>query len=322
MTDPYVHLRQIATPSGNPQTGGNLFYFKSDGKAYFKDASGNEVAFASSADLAAYLQKANNLSDLTNPATARANLGLGNAATQSVSGAVVGTTDTQTLTNKDLSSATNIFPAAPNIQIFTASGTWTKPTGAKYVVIEMVGGGGAGGGATATAAGQCATGGGGGGGGYSKSTFLAGAVGATETITVGAGAIGSTGAGATGGTSSFGAILTATGGSGGSQGTAVAPPSSLAGQGGAGGSGSGDIAIPGGYGGDGFCLNGARAVQGAGGTSQFSGSSRLLITGTRSNFTGNSYGGGGNGAANAQSQIATAGGDGADGLVVITTYFV
>jgi len=100
-------------------------------------------------------------------------------------------TDTQT----EIDAATNPPPA---LQVFTASGTYTKPAGLSAIIVELVGGGGAGGdGGTAT------EGAGGGGGGYSRRRLAAAAVGVTETVTIGA----------AGGTTSFGSLLSATGGS-------------------------------------------------------------------------------------------------------------
>jgi hypothetical protein len=49
MLEQYLHLRQQATtPKGNPQTGGNLLYTKSDGLLYSKDANGVETLVADS----------------------------------------------------------------------------------------------------------------------------------------------------------------------------------------------------------------------------------------------------------------------------------
>lgn len=87
-----------------------------------------------------------------------------------------------------------------NIQTFAASGTYTKPPGAKFVQVEMWGAGGGGGGP--------ATGYGGGGGAYTYKMFAAPAVGATETVTVGAGG----GSNVAGGATTFGTLLYAGGG--------------------------------------------------------------------------------------------------------------
>src|SRR5262245_32598691 len=52
--------------------------------------------------------------------------------------------------------------ALKSVQVFTANGTWTRPSGIRRVIVEVIGGGGAGGGAAATGASQAAVGGGGG----------------------------------------------------------------------------------------------------------------------------------------------------------------
>jgi hypothetical protein len=95
--------------------------------------------------------------------------------------------------------------------------TWTKPSGLKYITVEVQAGGGGGGGATTS---SDFSGSGGGAGGYSRKLIVTASLGATEAITVGAGGIsGNTGssptAGTAGGPSSFGAHATANGGAGG-----------------------------------------------------------------------------------------------------------
>lgn len=99
---------------------------------------------------------------------------------------------------------------------FTESGTWTKPAGCNAVIVEVVGAGGGGGGVTGDAA-AAAAGGGGGGGGFAAYYIVSG-LGATETVTIGAGGTAGSSAagnGGTGGTSSFGTFVSCTGGGGG-----------------------------------------------------------------------------------------------------------
>lgn len=98
-----------------------------------------------------------------------------------------------------------------DVQTFDASGTWTKPGSGTYALIRAWGAGGSGG----TGQNGGAAGGGGGGGAYVERTMLLSALGATETVTIGAGGTGVTGTGTNGnagGNTTFGAHVTAYGG--------------------------------------------------------------------------------------------------------------
>ncbi len=98
---------------------------------------------------------------------------------------------------------------------FLASGTWTKPAGVTWIYVEAIGGGG--GGRSSAFGGNTCTGGG--GGEFTSQLMLASTVGATVSVTVGAGGAGGTVGGAdgsAGAASSFGSVVTARGGLGGS----------------------------------------------------------------------------------------------------------
>ena len=162
-----------------------------------------------------------------------------------------------------------IFSGWPGIQTveavttdtFTASTTWTAPTGVTSVTAEVWGGGGGGGGQNLATDG----GGGGGGGAYSKQTAITVVPGNSYTVTVGAaGAGGTSGCGTTGGDSSFVNISTvlAKGGVGGCNSTGTPP---AGGAGGAAASGVGGTKFDGGQGEIG--KNNATGVGGYGGSS-------------------------------------------------------
>lgn len=102
-------------------------------------------------------------------------------------------------------------------QIFTTSGTYTPSAGMLYCIVRLTGGGGGSGGVAGNVSGVSASSGGA-GGGYAEIVLSATTIGASQTVTIGAGGtagVAGNNFGGTGGTTSLGTLAVATGGSGG-----------------------------------------------------------------------------------------------------------
>lgn len=224
------------------------------------------------------------------------------------------------------SSSSDIAFALIDMQVFTADGTWSKPTGTMVVEVFVVGGGGGGGSAAATSASQVSVGAGGGGGGGSYKVISSG-IGSTESVFIGLGGAGGTsgGAGNNGASSSFGAHATALGGSGGSGGTAATPPA-ISSTSGAGGTAiNGDINLTGQPGGDGIGVSTGLVIAGSGGSPgiQLFSNTVKPITASTSNVSARSsghYGNGGRGNANTASQSAFPASNGSPGIIIVKSY--
>ena len=197
-----------------------------------------------------------------------------------------------------------------SMQVFTASGTWTQPTGVTQVDVEVVGGGGSGGG-TSSGAGNLA-GGGGGAGGYARALV---SVSGNVTVTVGTGGAGASNSTNAGNNSSFagGTTITANGGSGGS---ANGTTNSLASGGGGGSTTNGTYAVTGQSGEDGLYSTNVAREAGAGGSNPLGFGAQTNRSTAAAGSSGTGYGAGGSGAIGADS-TARAGGSGTDGVVIV-----
>ena len=187
-----------------------------------------------------------------------------------------------------------------SVQVFTSSGTWTKPaTGITKVVVEVQGAGGSGGVINGSYAGPGAA------GGYAKKFINVSSI-SSSTVTIGSGGTGVTsGSGNNGGASSWsdGTNTISCGGGGGGDGTTnyLSQPGGAA--------TGGDINIPG-QDSDYIRGSGAASVLGHGGPDSSASSS--FTGGSSPNARG--YGAGGS-----PSYTATSG-NGGDGIVIVWEY--
>lgn len=186
---------------------------------------------------------------------------------------------------------------------FIAIGTkWTKPTGLKYIVVEVQGAGG-GSGSSSNSVG--ASSGGASAGGYSKKLVSVSSLASTEVVTVGAkGIAGVASDGTDGKPSSFGTFAIGYGGLKTTRGGSTGATSSS--------STGGDINIPGQNGTDSF----STFAGGIGGDS-FYGKGGTTSVNTGKSATG--YGAGAGGAFRNGSEFD--GGNGSDGIVIVTEYY-
>lgn len=208
------------------------------------------------------------------------------------------------------------------VQSFTATGTYTPTSGMDYCNIYLIAGGGGGGYAKSTSSSNGGAGGGGGSGGLMLYFAVSAAtIGASQSVTIGAGGAGGIASSVTiagnGGDTSIGSLSTAGGGTGGDS----APTSSTVvysagcSAGGATSSGSGTF-INGETGILGF-IDAANQVgiSGTGGSS-FIGAGGMAITTAATGATATGPGGGGGGAL-AFAGTDRDGGAGADGIIII-----
>ena len=210
-----------------------------------------------------------------------------------------------TLTNPYIAGAGGFH----SVQVLTSgtAATYTKPSNVSTLIVEVWGGGGGGGG-TAGAAASGAGAGGGGAGGYAFLVITSAA--STYTYTVGAlGAGGTAGNnnGSTGGTTTFGASLQATGGGGGQGSPAVGNTGANFTAGGTGGVGSNGT----------LNTTGAPGIYGAtvlGNVTSGVGGSGIYGSGGKASAAAG-YGAGGGGATSTTTN--TAGFNGTAGLIIV-----
>jgi len=214
-------------------------------------------------------------------------------------------------------------------QVFTAAGTWVKPSGLKYAIVTVVGGGGGSGGINN--GNTSCTGGGGGGSTRISAPILAASLGSSETVTIGSGGTAGTSAptsGGTGGETKFGAVplISAVGGTG-SAGISAGNISQAGVGGGAGGTSlAGSVLIPGSDGFHAAFVGGSHSNGGAGGSSYLSGSRQGAIRigsgGATAGNAGLQYGGGAGGASVfAGGATSTSGAAGASGIIIVDEYY-
>lgn len=229
------------------------------------------------------------------------------------------------LENLGLGDASGYVGRLLNIQVFYSSGIYNPTPGTKKVIVEMVGGGGGGAGAAAADSNSIAIGGPGGAGSYAKAQFTSGFSGVN--VIVGSGGMGGTTSNpyaSSGGTSSFGNLVSAAGGDSGKPAgpSGSFPFSTVAATVSASPSGSGVIVVtPGEGAASSIALSTGVSISSPGGSSRFGAGGFITAYGANG-IDGAGYGAGGGPVATSTGKpnTALAGGNGSMGIVIVWEY--
>ena len=206
--------------------------------------------------------------------------------------------------------------------VITSSSTHTLSTSTKLMIVEVLGGGGGGGGAQA-GTGFASFGGGGGAGSYAKGKFTT--LSPSYSVVIGSGGTGGGGTsnGTSGSTTSFGSIISASGGNPGPTVVADTVPYIIGSFGAAGSVTGGNIvSVPcKNTGGLGFRLNATTCSGGYGADSIYGRGGDPAASINRAGNNGSGYGAGGaGGRAVNQTGIPYSGGNGSNGVVIVWEY--
>jgi hypothetical protein len=180
----------------------------------------SQIPYQSSAGTTAFIPNGTSGQALVSNGTSAPSFG-----TLSAAGGGTGLTAPGTAGNVLTSNGTAWTSATPgggaDLQEFTSSGTYTKPSSATFVMVECWGAGGGGGsGSFGGGSTNLSGGSGGGGGSYTYRLFKASDLSSTESVTIGAGGAGGAAVsvagagnvGTAGGNTTFGSFLTSYGG--------------------------------------------------------------------------------------------------------------
>lgn len=191
--------------------GGTGLTATAQGDLLYADAANSLARLVKNASATRYLS---NTGSNNNPAWAQINLANGVTGNLPVGNLNSGTAASPTTFWRGDGTWAAVNNGIIDVQTFTSSGTWTKPSTGTYAIIMGWGAGGAGGCSNSASHG----GGGGGGGTYHQIIVPLSGLGSTETVTIGAGGAGSSvnsTAGADGGNTTLGTKFVAFGGMGG-----------------------------------------------------------------------------------------------------------